>query len=147
MKLKKLLLRYYPPGIILQYDVDGCMKLKPLDLLDLTPDVDLEVGCWWLLACRHQGHASSPRACRQVSVRLNLLHVHGGVSNSCTQVFRQRCCTTACALRVGHVLCCAGAADTDIKPGATDWGEQAACAAATAAAVGGEAAGATALAV
>lgn len=44
MKLKKLLLRYYPPGIILQYkDKDGSMKQKPIDLLDITPDVDLEV--------------------------------------------------------------------------------------------------------
>eukprot|EP00878_Enallax_costatus_P017719 GHUV01018616.1.p1 GENE.GHUV01018616.1~~GHUV01018616.1.p1 ORF type:complete len:147 (+),score=26.32 GHUV01018616.1:228-668(+) len=44
MKLKKLLLRYYPPGIILQYkDKDDSTKLKPIDLLDITPDVDLEV--------------------------------------------------------------------------------------------------------
>ena len=43
-KLKKFLLRYYPPGIILQYERDGVMKQKPIDLLDLTPDVDMEVG-------------------------------------------------------------------------------------------------------
>lgn len=44
MKLKKLLLRYYPPGIILQYeDKDGSIKHKPIDLLEITPDVDLEV--------------------------------------------------------------------------------------------------------
>lgn len=42
-KLKKFLLRYYPPGIILQYERDGVMKQKPIDLLDLTPDVDVEV--------------------------------------------------------------------------------------------------------
>jgi hypothetical protein len=61
MKLKKLLLRYYPPGIILQYDVDGCMKVKPLDLLDLTPDVDLEVGCCWLPPCRnHHWQSQKP---------------------------------------------------------------------------------------
>lgn len=44
VKLKKFLLRYYPPGIILQYERDGVMKQKPIDLLDLTPDVDVEVG-------------------------------------------------------------------------------------------------------
>lgn len=44
MKLRKFLLRYYPPGIILQYERDGVMKQKPIDLLDLTPDVDIEVG-------------------------------------------------------------------------------------------------------
>lgn len=44
VKLKKFLLRYYPPGIILQYERDGVMKQKPIDLLDLTPDVDIEVG-------------------------------------------------------------------------------------------------------
>lgn len=46
MKLKKFLLRYYPPGIILQYEKDGQMKQKPVDLLDLTPDVDIEVTRW-----------------------------------------------------------------------------------------------------
>lgn len=44
-KLKKLMLRYYPPGIILQYEISGFMKQKPIDLLDLSPDTDLEVGC------------------------------------------------------------------------------------------------------
>jgi dynein assembly factor with WDR repeat domains 1 len=44
MKLKKLLLRYYPPGIILQYERDGEVKQKPLDLLDLTADADIDVG-------------------------------------------------------------------------------------------------------
>lgn len=42
-KLKKFLLRYCPPGIILQYEREGVMKQKPIDLLDLTPDVDIEV--------------------------------------------------------------------------------------------------------
>lgn len=46
MKLRKLLLRYYPPGIILQYlDKDNNTKLKPIDLLEFTPDTDLEVSC------------------------------------------------------------------------------------------------------
>ncbi|GFH05723.1 WD_REPEATS_REGION domain-containing protein, partial [Haematococcus lacustris] len=44
-KLKKFLLRYYPPGIILQYERDGCMKQKPVDLLGLSPDTDVEVVC------------------------------------------------------------------------------------------------------
>eukprot|EP00983_Pelagomonas_calceolata_P054299 1143642-Pelagomonas_calceolata.AAC.4 len=43
VKLKKFLLRYYPPGIILQYERDGVMKQKPVDLLDLGPGVDIEV--------------------------------------------------------------------------------------------------------
>jgi dynein assembly factor with WDR repeat domains 1 len=43
MQLKKLLLRYYPPGIILQYSKDGVLKQKPVDLLDVTPDTDVEV--------------------------------------------------------------------------------------------------------
>ena len=68
VKLKKFLLRYYPPGarlidssstqsfehlhanvltlyigIILQYERDGVMKQKPIDLLDLSIDVDVEV--------------------------------------------------------------------------------------------------------
>jgi dynein assembly factor with WDR repeat domains 1 len=43
VKLKKFLLRYYPPGIILQYERDGVMKQKPVDLLDLGPGVDVEV--------------------------------------------------------------------------------------------------------
>ncbi len=46
-KLKKFLLRYYPPGIVLQFERDGLMKQKPIDLLDLTPDVDIEVIPAW----------------------------------------------------------------------------------------------------
>jgi hypothetical protein len=42
-KLRKFLLRYYPPGIVLQYERDGVMKQKPVDLLDLSPDMDVEV--------------------------------------------------------------------------------------------------------
>jgi dynein assembly factor with WDR repeat domains 1 len=44
VKLKKFLLRYFPPGIILQYERDGVMKQKPVDLLDLVPGADIEVG-------------------------------------------------------------------------------------------------------
>jgi len=38
------MLRYYPPGIILQYEINRCMKQKPIDLLDLSPTTDLQVG-------------------------------------------------------------------------------------------------------
>jgi hypothetical protein len=46
-KLRKLMLRFYPPGLILQYDVGGFVKQKPIDLLDLSVDTDLEVGTPW----------------------------------------------------------------------------------------------------
>jgi hypothetical protein len=36
--LKKILVRYYPPGIILEYlDVDGLLDTKSIDLLNLSP--------------------------------------------------------------------------------------------------------------
>lgn len=46
MKLRKLLLRYHPPGIILQYDNHGTVCERPVDLLelDLTSAADVEVG-------------------------------------------------------------------------------------------------------
>lgn len=55
-KLRKLMVRFYPPGLILQYDVGGFVKQKPIDLLDLGVDTDLEVGtqqnhAWHMLAC------------------------------------------------------------------------------------------------
>ncbi|GCB75054.1 hypothetical protein scyTo_0020314, partial [Scyliorhinus torazame] len=37
MRLKRFLLRYYPPGIILEYEKGGETKNKSIDLLDLTP--------------------------------------------------------------------------------------------------------------
>ena len=43
MKLRRFLLRYYPPGIILEYEQGGEMRNKPVDLLQLTPESDLEV--------------------------------------------------------------------------------------------------------
>ena len=43
MKLKRFLLRYYPPGIILEYESGGEDFTKPIDLLDLTPDTDVDV--------------------------------------------------------------------------------------------------------
>lgn len=64
MKLKKFLLRYYPPGIILQYERDGQMKQKPIDLLDLTPDVDVEVGPDKVVAaCSLTASFSAPAIC------------------------------------------------------------------------------------
>ncbi|CAL8083240.1 unnamed protein product [Calicophoron daubneyi] len=40
MKLKRFLLRYYPPGIILEYEQGGEMRTKSLDLLELTSESD-----------------------------------------------------------------------------------------------------------
>jgi dynein assembly factor with WDR repeat domains 1 len=43
MKLKKLLLRYFPPGIILEYErSNGESEIKSLDLLNLSPDTDVQ---------------------------------------------------------------------------------------------------------
>uniref|UniRef100_A0AAY4C8Z0 Dynein assembly factor with WD repeat domains 1 n=1 Tax=Denticeps clupeoides TaxID=299321 RepID=A0AAY4C8Z0_9TELE len=42
MKLKRFLLRYYPPGIILEYVKGGEIRTKSIDLLDLTPETDTE---------------------------------------------------------------------------------------------------------
>ena len=39
MKLKRFLLRYYPPGIILEYQLrDGAREMKEIDLLHLTAE-------------------------------------------------------------------------------------------------------------
>jgi dynein assembly factor with WDR repeat domains 1 len=39
MKLKRFLLRYYPPGLILEYERrDGSRNTKIIDLLALTPE-------------------------------------------------------------------------------------------------------------
>jgi len=35
-RLKRFLLRYYPPGIILEYEYKGKRRTKPIDLLDLS---------------------------------------------------------------------------------------------------------------
>lgn len=43
MRLKRFLLRYYPPGIILEYTRRGVIKTKSIDLLDLSPYTDVEV--------------------------------------------------------------------------------------------------------
>jgi dynein assembly factor with WDR repeat domains 1 len=41
MKLKRFLLRYYPPGIILEYEQGGRTLSKCVDLLDLRPESDV----------------------------------------------------------------------------------------------------------
>lgn len=44
MKLKRFLLRYYPPGIILEYlKKNGEIETKSIDLLNLTPETDVDV--------------------------------------------------------------------------------------------------------
>jgi dynein assembly factor with WDR repeat domains 1 len=44
MKLKRFLLRYFPPGIILEYELrDKTREMKEIDLLHLTPETDVEV--------------------------------------------------------------------------------------------------------
>uniref|UniRef100_H0UTP0 Dynein assembly factor with WD repeat domains 1 n=1 Tax=Cavia porcellus TaxID=10141 RepID=H0UTP0_CAVPO len=42
MKLKSLLLRYYPPGIMLEYETNGVLKTKSIDLLELDPSTDVD---------------------------------------------------------------------------------------------------------
>lgn len=43
MKLKKFLLRYYPPGIILEYvKSNGQIEVKSIDLLSLGEDTNAE---------------------------------------------------------------------------------------------------------
>jgi dynein assembly factor with WDR repeat domains 1 len=44
MKLKRFLLRYYPPGIILEYlRSNQETETKSIDLLNLTPQTNIEV--------------------------------------------------------------------------------------------------------
>uniref|UniRef100_A0A7N8YEU6 Dynein assembly factor with WD repeat domains 1 n=1 Tax=Mastacembelus armatus TaxID=205130 RepID=A0A7N8YEU6_9TELE len=40
MKLKRFFLRYYPPGIILEFEKGGYLRTKSIDLLDLTPETN-----------------------------------------------------------------------------------------------------------
>ena len=43
MKLKKFLLRYYPPGIILEYSKsNGESEIKTIDLLNLNEETDVQ---------------------------------------------------------------------------------------------------------
>ncbi|CAN0484221.1 unnamed protein product, partial [Ectocarpus sp. 12 AP-2014] len=44
MKLKRFLLRYYPPGIMLEYELrDRSREMKEIDLLHLSPESDVDV--------------------------------------------------------------------------------------------------------
>jgi len=44
MKLKRFLLRYYPPGVILEYELrDKSREMKEIDLLHLTAEADVDV--------------------------------------------------------------------------------------------------------
>lgn len=53
MKLKRFLLRYYPPGIILEYELrDGTREMKEIDLLHLTAEYAAPVGEWKEVAGR-----------------------------------------------------------------------------------------------
>ena len=43
MKLKKILVRYYPPGITLEYSrSNGEVESKCIDLLNLSKDTDID---------------------------------------------------------------------------------------------------------
>lgn len=43
MKLKKFLLRYYPPGIVLEYiKSNGETEIKTIDLLNLNEETDVD---------------------------------------------------------------------------------------------------------
>eukprot|EP00794_Sanderia_malayensis_P011242 gene11242-12422_t len=42
MRLRRFLLRYYPPGIILEYEQSKVLKTKSIDLLDLKPESDVD---------------------------------------------------------------------------------------------------------
>ena len=43
MKLRKFLLRYYPPGVVLVYEQQFQQFQCTIDLLDIGPDTDVEV--------------------------------------------------------------------------------------------------------
>merc|ERR1712159_706582 len=43
MKLKRFLLRYYPPGIILEYEQAQELRNKSIDLLNLSAETDVEL--------------------------------------------------------------------------------------------------------
>jgi hypothetical protein len=57
MKLKRFLLRYYPPGIILEYETRDREKgTKEIDLLALGPETDVEALINEICAKRALGH-------------------------------------------------------------------------------------------
>lgn len=121
MKLKKLLLRYHPPGIILQYDIDGQTKLKPIDLLDLTPDADIEVSTGSLLPAGARLGKTSPMqepAAAFHSGDPGVALIHGCCCAHLLQPSAtQRCQTLPSIAR--HAAVAAGPADTGTQPGTT----------------------------
>ena len=42
MKLKRFLLRYFPPGLTIEYEQSGQRRSRTLDLLTLTPYSDVD---------------------------------------------------------------------------------------------------------
>ena len=59
MKLRRFLLRYYPPGIILEYEQkDRTRNKKEIDLLNLTP-----VCVWLRVEVEDEGGASFSFLC------------------------------------------------------------------------------------
>jgi dynein assembly factor with WDR repeat domains 1 len=90
VKLKKFLLRYYPPGIILQYERDGVMKQKPIDLLDLTPDVDIEV-CWGAVGFEALAARESQRDALAIynGAFQHVSHAFAAAQVLCSQIIRQ----------------------------------------------------------
>mmetsp|Transcript_2982 Transcript_2982/g.8482 ORF Transcript_2982/g.8482 Transcript_2982/m.8482 type:complete len:84 (-) Transcript_2982:1280-1531(-) len=63
MKLKRFLLRYYPPGILLEYEQAGELKTKSVDLLNLTPESDVEVLVNQIVRQEVQPSRHSPASC------------------------------------------------------------------------------------
>ncbi len=40
VKLKRILIRYFPPGLILEFEIDGQFKSRHIDLLELELGFD-----------------------------------------------------------------------------------------------------------
>lgn len=66
MRLCKLQLRYYPPGIILQYEKAGFQLTKPLELLNLTSEADIEARS----RCCHALQRRVPASCAPAPLEL-----------------------------------------------------------------------------
>jgi hypothetical protein len=68
IKLKKFLLRYYPPGVILQYEKDGQTRQKPVDLLDLSPDSNTEARTPTKLCARPPAGIPGAQSCKSTVI-------------------------------------------------------------------------------
>ena len=80
MKLKRFLLRYYPPGIILEYrHRDGRRGEKELDLLHLTAEYAALRFC----SLRRQRHEIKP----QTIISNTILDSHDVYSHCCSSVY------------------------------------------------------------